>query len=81
MTSSYRHGSQRLMHLHLNEQCVRYFGQFGGERVKITIEGDAKEIAALVLEIQERQVGINHCQIIKDPLTVEGREENGTYII
>ena len=31
----------------------------GGEKMEVTIKGNAKEIAALVLELQERQV--NDC--------------------
>lgn len=31
-------------------------GMRGGEGLELTIKGDAKEIAALVLELQERQV-------------------------
>lgn len=40
----------------------------GGERVKIEIVGEPKEIAALVLAVQERQIGNGTCgkRVIKD---------------
>ena len=49
--------------------------------MKIIVEGTEKEIVALVLEIQDRQAGISTCQTVKAPLTVEGREEYGAYIV
>ncbi len=43
------------MHQHRNNQTVQQIGRKGGEIVQVTITGEAKEIAALVQELQERR--------------------------